>query len=272
MMDLRAELADWPVGGADAAVVDADGVIATTGGTTAYAWASVTKIVTALTVLDAAADGVLDLDEPAGPPGATVRQLLGHVSGVAFDTDDRLAKPGTRRIYSNRGYEIAAQRLEERAGEPFERQLRLRVLDPLGMAGTSLDGSPAAGGAGPIEDLSRLAVELLRPAVLPARVVEAATTIAYPGLKGVLPGFGRQNPNDWGLGCEIRDHKRPHWTAAGNSPRTFGHFGQSGSFLWVDPDAGIGCASLADRPFGEWASGLWPRLSERVLAAYAPGR
>jgi CubicO group peptidase (beta-lactamase class C family) len=88
----------------------------------------------------------------------------------------------------------------------------------------------------------------------------------------VLPGFGRQNPNDWGLGCEIRDHKRPHWTAAGNSPRTFGHFGQSGSFLWVDPDAGIGCASLADRPFGEWASGLWPRLSERVLAAYAPGR
>jgi CubicO group peptidase (beta-lactamase class C family) len=90
--------------------------------------------------------------------------------------------------------------------------------------------------------------------------------VAYPGLDGVLPGYGRQSPNDWGLGCEIRGTKDPHWTAAANSPPTFGHFGQSGSFLWVDPDAGVACASLADTPFGPWAVAAWPRLSAAVLA------
>ena len=58
----------------------------------------------------------------------------------------------------------------------------------------------------------------------------------FPGLVGVLPGFGRMDPNDWGLGFELRDAKSPHWTGARNSPRTFGHFGGSGTFLWVDPE------------------------------------
>jgi CubicO group peptidase (beta-lactamase class C family) len=65
---------------------------------------------------------------------------------------------------------------------------------------------------------------------------------------------------------EIRGHKQPHWTGTLNSPRTFGHFGQSGSFFWVDPDAGLACAGLADRPFGPWAIEAWPVLSDAVLA------
>jgi CubicO group peptidase (beta-lactamase class C family) len=81
----------------------------------------------------------------------------------------------------------------------------------------------------------------------------------------VLPGFGRQQDNDWGLGCEIRDHKSPHWTSPDNSERTFGHFGQSGSFLWVDPAADLACVSLADTAFGPWAADVWPRLSTAVL-------
>ena len=92
--------------------------------------------------------------------------------------------------------------------------------------------------------------------------------VAFPGLDGVLPGFGRQQPNDWGLGCEIRDHKAPHWTAPDNSPATFGHFGQSGSFLWVDPAAQLACVSLSDTAFGPWAADRWPRLSAAVLQAY----
>ncbi len=52
----------------------------------------------------------------------------------------------------------------------------------------------------------------------------------------MLPGFGVQRPNDWGLGFEIRDAKSPHWTGSANSGRTYGHFGQSGTFIWVDPD------------------------------------
>jgi len=32
-----------------------------------------------------------------------------------------------------------------------------------------------------------------------------ATRVAFPGLDGILPGYGRQKPNDWGLGVELRD-------------------------------------------------------------------
>ena len=101
--------------------------------------------------------------------------------------------------------------------------------------------------------------------IAPDTLVEA-TRVAFPGLAGVLPGFGRQDPNDWGLGFELRDRKRPHWTGATNSTRTFGHFGRSGSFLWVDPAIGLGCASLADREFGPWAVEAWPELSDAVVA------
>ena len=81
----------------------------------------------------------------------------------------------------------------------------------------------------------------------------------------MLPGFGRQEPNDWGLGLELRDAKTPHWTGARNSPRTFGHFGRSGTFLWVDPAAGVALGVLTDRPFGDWAAVAWPRLADAVL-------
>jgi CubicO group peptidase (beta-lactamase class C family) len=90
--------------------------------------------------------------------------------------------------------------------------------------------------------------------------------VQFPGLVGVLPGFGRQEPNDWGLGFELRDAKSPHWTGSRNSPATFGHFGRSGTFLWVDPDAGLALACLTDLAFGDWASDAWPRLADDVLA------
>jgi CubicO group peptidase (beta-lactamase class C family) len=90
--------------------------------------------------------------------------------------------------------------------------------------------------------------------------------VAYPGLAGVLPGYGRQQPNDWGLGWEIRGSKDPHWTGATSSPETFGHFGRSGTFLWVDPEAGLACLALTDRDFGDWAIQAWPAFIDQVLA------
>ena len=139
---------------------------------------------------------------------------------------------------------------------------------PLGMAATRLEGSPAWGAIGPLGDLMNLAVELASPSLVNEDLLAEATSVAFPGLSGVLPGFGRQEHNDWGLGFEIRDAKSPHWTGSRNSPRTFGHFGQSGSFLWVDPDAGLACVSLADENFGDWARQAWPKLSDDLIAAY----
>jgi CubicO group peptidase (beta-lactamase class C family) len=235
-------------------------------------WASVTKLVSALATLVAVEEEALDLDMPAGPPGATVRHLLAHASGLAFDGDGVLAPPGRRRIYSNRGFEVLAATVSARTGLPFERYLTEAVLEPLGMDGTHLHGSPASGLSGPLDDLVRLGAELLSPTLVAASTLATATTVAFEGLGGVMPGFGRQDPLDWGLGFEIRDAKSPHWTGRSNSPATFGHFGRSGSFLWVDPAVGLALAVLSGVDFGGWCRDEWPLLSDAVLEEFRPTR
>src|SRR5436190_1460523 len=84
-----------------------------------FPWASVTKLASAVAVLVAAEEGIVDLDEPAGPPGSTVRHLLAHASGLPFDPGPPIARPGTRRIYSNYGFEVLAAHVGERAEMPF---------------------------------------------------------------------------------------------------------------------------------------------------------
>jgi CubicO group peptidase (beta-lactamase class C family) len=237
-----------------------------------FEWKSVTKLATTLAVLVAAEEGVVELDGPAGPPGATVRHLLAHASGLPLDEGPPIAEPGVRRIYSNAGFEALAALAEEGAEMPFRDYLSEAVLRPAGIE-AELRGSPAGGLVGPIGGLAALASELFAPTVVAAETMAEATQVAFPSLVGVLPGYGRMEPNDWGLGFELRDEKRPHWTGGRNSPRTFGHFGQSGSFLWVDPDARVACFCLTDTLFGDWAKQAWPRLADAVLAEAtgAPG-
>ena len=232
-------------------------------------WASVTKVVTALAALIAVEEGTVELDQPAGPPGSTVRHLLAHASGLAFDEERVLARPGRRRVYSNSGFEALAAAVGRQAGMPFERYLAEAVLQPLGMGSTRLEGSPAAGLVGPLDDLVRVAAELLTPTLVSETTLRTATTVAFPGLAGVLPGVGRHDPMDWGLGFELRDDKDPHWTGRRNSAATFGHFGASGAFLWVDPEVALACAALSGRDFGPWALQAWPELSDAVLEEFA---
>src|SRR5205814_6699272 len=115
---------------------------------------------------------------------------------------------------------------------------------------------------GSLDDLIAFAGELLAPRLIAHETLAEATTVAFPGLPGVLPDFGRMDPNDWGLGFEIRDGKHPHWTGTRNSPRTFGHFGGSGTFVWVDPERGVALVCLTGLDFGPWALEAWPRLSD----------
>jgi CubicO group peptidase (beta-lactamase class C family) len=231
-----------------------------------FEWASVTKVLTALAVWVAVEEGTVSLDDPVGPAGSTLAHLLAHASGLAPDDETVLAAPGRRRIYSNRGFEVAAEHLSEQAGMPFGDYLLSGVIEPLGMGSTTLEGSAASGARGSLSDLLALGRELLAPRLVDPRTVDLATAVAFPGLSGVLPGFGPQSPNDWGLGVELRDSKQPHWTGTLNSPRTFGHFGRSGSFLWVDPSAGLAAAAVSERPFGPWAKAAWPRLSDAIIA------
>ena len=207
--------------------------------------------------------GTIALDEPAGPPDSTVRHLLAHASGLGFDDGAALSKPERRRVYSNAGFDLLGALVSDRAGMPFAQYATQAVFEPLGMHASSIEGTPSAGGAGPLVDLLRFARELLRPTLLTPATLALATTVAFPGLDGVLPGYGRCTPNDWGLGFEIRDSKSPHWTGRHNSASTFGHFGRSGSFVWIDPSLGLGCVALADTAFGPWAAEAWPVVLRR---------
>ncbi|MFH8485924.1 serine hydrolase domain-containing protein [Streptomyces longisporoflavus] len=269
-MQSLALIENWPVPTAAAAVVRADGTVVGAHGPTGhrFALASVTKPLAAYAVLVAYEEGAVELDEPAGPEGSTVRHLLAHTSGLAFDEHRVMAPAGTRRLYSNAGFEVLGDHVAKATDIPFGEYLRQAVLEPLGMGATSLDGgaSPAKDGVSTVDDLVKFAAEVQAPRLLDPRTVAEAMSVVHPGLKGVLPGYGHQSPNDWGLGFEIRDSKSPHWTGSSSSPRTFGHFGQAGTFLWVDPDAGAACVALADRPFGPWAVEAWPPFTDAVLA------
>ncbi len=273
-------VARWPVASVAAGVVRRTGtgveVVEQAGNLDApYPWASVTKLLLSMAVLVAGEEGTLALDDAAGPPGSTVRHLLAHASGLGPDGDRPLTSPGRRRIYSNVGFEVLAATLAEHSGMPFTDYLATGVVLPLHMTSTELPpgSSPASGARGSLRDLLALAAELLAPRLVSATSLDAATSVAFPGLAGVLPGFGRFDPCDWGLGFEIRDGKAPHWTGTHNSPATFGHFGQSGSFLWVDPVGQVACAALCDGAFGPWAIRAWPVLSDAVLArwGHTPG-
>jgi len=260
----------WPAEHKAAGVAAAGRVVAKRGdGARRFAWASVTKLLTAGATLVASEEGIVGLDEAAGPDGATVRHLLAHASGLPLEGSVPIARPGERRIYSNTAYELLGKLVAERARMPFRDYVRAGVLEPLGMAATELEGSPAWGASGPLDDLVAFGRELIAPSFLAPETLAEATTVAFAGLAGVLPGFGRQDPNDWGLGFEIRDEKSPHWTGRTNSPRTFGHFGRSGTFLWIDPDAGLACACLTDLEFADWSIEAWPALSDDVLGEFS---
>ncbi|MBV8178592.1 MAG: beta-lactamase family protein [Mycobacterium sp.] len=265
-------LDDWPVAAAAAAVVGPSGVLASHGDTgKQFALASVTKPLVARAAQIAIEEGAIDLDTAAGPPGSTVRHLLAHASGLAMLNAQTLSKPGTRRIYSNYGFAVLAETVQQASGIEFGRYLTEAVFEPLGMTATRLDGGTQAAGFGAtstVADLAAFAGDLLVPATVSAEMHAEATAVQFPGLNGVLPGYGPQRPNDWGLGFEIKDSKSPHWTGAHNSPGSFGHFGQSGTLIWADPAAKLALVVLTDRDFGDWALPLWPALADTVLAAY----
>ena len=264
MQALR-QIDDWPVEFAAAGVVDREGRTATHGETTvSVRLASVSKPVAALATLVAAEEGVVDLDEPAGPPGSTIRHLLAHTSGLPFEGTEPIARPEHRRIYSNEGFRALARRLAERAEMPFAQYAREAVCVPLGI-GLDPGGDPAAGMHGSLEDVLAFARELLVPRLIADETRDEMVSVQFPGLAGVLPEHGRFDPLDWGLGVQLNT-RPPTWMGTRTSARTFGHFGGTGTFLWVDPEAGVVCAALTTRNFGDWAKDAWPRFADAVLA------
>jgi CubicO group peptidase (beta-lactamase class C family) len=131
------------------------GVPATTG--TLYGLASVTKPVSAETLLQLAAAGRFSLDEPVGSawvdpdvaddPRAqalTVRHALAHQTGLpnwrGRSPGGKLAfafAPGTAYAYAGEGYDYAARFAERKLGRNFEDLAQEMVFGPVGMRSTS---------------------------------------------------------------------------------------------------------------------------------------
>ncbi|MEO7263066.1 MAG: serine hydrolase domain-containing protein [Jatrophihabitantaceae bacterium] len=279
------QVQDWPVPHAAAAVLSPAGVLAEVGDTSRrFPLASVTKPLAALATLVAVEEGAIELDRPVVDYAAerlgaelaaelsamTLRHLLSHASGLASDRRRRGADVGVRRIYSNAGYDLIGELVTGATGIDFADYLAEAVFAPLHMGTAELGGSPASEGIASVTDLQALLGELLTPSgLLHTDTLADARTVQFPGILGVLPGYGGQRPNDWGLGFEIRGGKDPHWTSPRNSAATYGHFGRSGTMFWIDPQAQLGLVALADKGFGPWAIKAWPELSEQVLATFS---
>jgi beta-lactamase class C len=131
-----------------------------------FALASVTKLATALAVLQFVDRGQISLDAPlsnflpearAARPGVSIRRLLCHTSGLPYDVDmtwvrsatkvdwhgfaraclttDPLDDPGLRVQYSNVGYGLLALLLERLTRHSFRSVMAARVLGRLGVEG-----------------------------------------------------------------------------------------------------------------------------------------
>ena len=206
-----------------------------------FPYASVTKVAASLAVLVEVSAGGARSTTEVGPPGATLAHLLSHASGLPLDGQRADRASRSRRVYSNTGIDLAvAHAAVATRATPVE-LLEDHVFGPLGMTSTEARRRPVVGGGRVDRELCALAAELLGADVLvPSWLAARQRAVAFPGLVGVLPGFGRQEPCDWGLGVEVRGTKRPHWTGPAWPPTAFGHFGQVGGFLVVDVDAGRG--------------------------------
>ncbi len=133
---------------------------------TQYRLGSITKTITATLVMQLRDEGFFALDDllyrhlPGTPiGGVTLRQLLGHVSGLQREPDgawwerapggdvdqllaelgyDKVAGPPFRRYrYSNLAYGLLGAVLERVTGESWQSLAGKRVLDPLGMKRTT---------------------------------------------------------------------------------------------------------------------------------------
>ena len=271
-LDLTAE---WPVPHVSAAVLRGGQVVESVGDADrVQRLASISKPMATWAMLVAVEEGIVALDQPVGQPGCTLRHLLAHAGGYPFDGSEPTARPEATRMYSNTGISLAAQAVEGASDIAFADYLHEAVFAPLAMTASVLRGTAAHGVRSNLADTCRFVTEVMRPTLIHADTAAEAERTHYPDLAGIVPGVGRYEQCPWGLGFEVRGTKEPHWTGTNNSPRTFGHFGGSGTMFWVDPERDLALVALADRDFDEWAPTalrVWPELSDAVIADYTPG-
>lgn len=271
------QVEEWPVDNVAAAAIrltDEGAEVTTKGDMDRVYWlASVSKLVSAYAVMMAVEEGAFELDEqvpadlvPEFEEAPTVRELLAHASGIEFREHKQQRPARTRRIYSSAGYEVLAAFIEKATGMSFAEYVQMGICEPLGIEIT-VEGSAGHGFSASASAMVTLAEEFLAPKLLSEQTVATMLEVQFPDLAGIVPPYGRFNPCPWGLGFEIHGDKERHWMAPSMPKNAAGHFGQSGTFLWIAPDQRRAAVVLTDRDFGEWAMERWPEFNEDLWEA-----
>lgn len=137
----------------------------------AYRLASITKTITAISVLQLVEAGKIDLDAevqtyvpyfPKKKWPVTVRLLLGHLGGIShyrnyqvegrikvhmntqealaiFQDFDLIARPGTRFNYSSYGYNLLGAVIEGASEMAYGEYIKKHIFEPLGMENSRID-------------------------------------------------------------------------------------------------------------------------------------
>lgn len=211
--------------------------------------------------------------------------------------------PGTKVSYQSMGTAMLAEVLHQITGQTIAEFVRKEIFEPLGMSDTSLGwqkekkdriaavritpeqqktdwnwntpywlgfGAPWGGMITSPADFAQLCQLMLSGGALgntrllgPA-TVQAMTTNQLSGMPLVPEEERRCRP--WGLGWKVQ------WPANSNNfgdllgPRTYGHWGATGTCTWMDPDAGAFCILFTTQPQGDEGKFL-ARISNVVASA-----
>ncbi len=238
----------------------------------------------------------------------TIRHLLTHTSGLPDMLPENealrrrhapledfvagtcrtplLFKPGTECRYQSMGILLAAEIAQRVTKTPFREYLRAEVFRPLGLAQTSLGlggrtipgtaqcqvtgdddwnwnslywrnlGAPWGGAHSTAKDVARFFKWFLKPEGRLLKPATAASMIVNQNA-GLNEPFGigfRVAPGDFGKAC---------------SPRTFGHWGSTGTVAWADPPTGVTMALLTTKPAAESRKPVLVPVCDAVSQAVA---
>lgn len=232
--------------------------------------ASVTKMFTAYTILIAVEKQHLSLQDQVLANSATVYNLLTHSSGLQFDSTENIQPVQTSRIYSNTGFELLAEYLEDQTGISFEKYLKENLIYPLRIQEFELAGQAKASkdGWSNIQSLRKFAQELLQPTLISPTLHHYATK-QHLHLPGLYLGTNTMlEDHAWALGYELKAGKQNHWMGNKTSPQTYGHFGSAGSFMLIDPNKKVYNIFLGEKPYNSEHRKKWPQLNDELLDLY----
>ncbi|MBL8175639.1 MAG: beta-lactamase family protein [Bryobacterales bacterium] len=237
----------------------------------------------------------------------TVRMLLTHTSGLPDMLPDNealrkrhaplkdfvagacktplLFKPGTQCKYQSMGILLAAEIAERVTRIPFRDFLREEIFAPLAMTQTSLGlggrripdlaqcqvpnpnddwnwntpywrdlGAPWGGAHASAHDVARFLRAFLEP---------SGTPLPAPIAKSMIENHNQGLNKPWGIGFMIE----PGTFGKACSPRTYGHYGSTGTVCWADPAKKLLCVLLTTKPADQSRAGLLGPVSDLVSAA-----